>query len=253
MGLLFANLSATFLTGDIGRFVARRRVKPAEQMIMLEQPWRLLGQRDEDLLRDILREMGVTPDASQCRGVNTVEMTSDEFTESSLGARLRVRAQQGGIWGIRQHGSRYGHRHCPNRTSISTDRSNQNRPRSVHADLLPKNLTPLLQPQTKHLNSVSIVKRTCPSCGKSLLSGFSPLCNYCGAKLPSEALFDQEQKAAIVTEELRAKLTLAEAEATNARQTAARRTALSVPGGAVTKAIVIGAAAATDLLRGKSR
>jgi hypothetical protein len=89
-----------------------------------------------------------------------------------------------------------------------------------------------------HLSTVAIVKRTCPSCGKSLLSGFSPLCNFCGAKVPAEALFTPEQKAAIEIEELRAKRALAEAEATNAKKTTARRVAMSFPTGAMMISLV---------------
>ena len=57
------------------------------------------------------------------------------------------------------------------------------------------------------------MKYKCPSCGKPLLSRVSPLCSYCGARLPTELLFTKEEKARIEADELKTRNALDAAEA----------------------------------------
>jgi len=53
---------------------------------------------------------------------------------------------------------------------------------------------------------------TCPSCGKPLVSRFSPLCSYCGARLPAELLFTKRERARIEADESKARKALEAAE-----------------------------------------
>lgn len=41
----------------------------------------------------------------------------------------------------------------------------------------------------------------CPACKKPLLSRHSPLCSFCGVKLPAELLFTPEEKKRIEADE----------------------------------------------------
>lgn len=54
---------------------------------------------------------------------------------------------------------------------------------------------------------------SCPACHKPLVSGFSPLCNYCGAAIPASLRFTAAEKHAIEAEEQKAKQLLEEREA----------------------------------------
>jgi len=84
------------------------------------------------------------------------------------------------------------------------------------------------------------MKHVCPSCGKPLISGYSPLCNHCGAKISADLLFTEEKKTVIDADELRAKQALEAAEEERKRQTAATRRKLGRPGGdAVTATLSI--------------
>ena len=86
------------------------------------------------------------------------------------------------------------------------------------------------------------MKNMCPSCQKPLLSGLSPLCGYCGAKLPAEVLFSPAQKAAVEAEELATKRALEESEKENAHSRTVQRLKISgVGGGVVAAAKVVGA------------
>jgi uncharacterized protein YhaN len=49
------------------------------------------------------------------------------------------------------------------------------------------------------------MNHVCPSCRKPLVSGISPLCNFCGVKIPSELLFTAEERKKIEADERRAK------------------------------------------------
>jgi hypothetical protein len=62
------------------------------------------------------------------------------------------------------------------------------------------------------------IKYECPSCGKPLISRLSPLCSYCGARLPSELLFSEEEKERIEADDLRARKALEEADAERKRK-----------------------------------
>jgi uncharacterized Zn finger protein (UPF0148 family) len=57
------------------------------------------------------------------------------------------------------------------------------------------------------------MKYKCPACGKPLVSRVSPLCSYCGARLPAEMLFTKEEKERIEADDLRARKALEEADA----------------------------------------
>ena len=57
------------------------------------------------------------------------------------------------------------------------------------------------------------MKYECPSCGKPLVSRLSPLCSYCGARLPAELLFSKEEKERIEADELRARKAIEEEDA----------------------------------------
>jgi len=65
------------------------------------------------------------------------------------------------------------------------------------------------------------MSRVCPSCQKPLLSGFSPLCNLCGARLPPELRFTEEEKKRIEAEELKVRLQLEEMETERKKKAAA--------------------------------
>jgi hypothetical protein len=84
------------------------------------------------------------------------------------------------------------------------------------------------------------------------VSGFSPLCNFCGVKLPAEALFTKEQKAAIEADELRAKQALAAEEELNQQKAALRHRRLTMPQSKGVAAAVNAAIALNDVRRKKS-
>jgi len=77
------------------------------------------------------------------------------------------------------------------------------------------------------------MKRICPSCQRPLLSGFSPLCAHCGAKVPVELLFSREEKVAIEADEARARDALAAVEKDQEQKRAIRRRKLCGRSGAV--------------------
>ena len=57
----------------------------------------LLREVNEDFLRDVLGQMGVTADAPQSDGINERDVTPDEFGEGSLRVIFDVGAEQVGV------------------------------------------------------------------------------------------------------------------------------------------------------------
>ena len=63
----------------------------------------------------------------------------------------------------------------------------------------------------------------CPACKKPLLSRHSPLCSFCGAKVPAQLLFTPAEKKAIEAQERQAARELTQREAERLRRARERR------------------------------
>ena len=96
-GLQFALFSATFAADDVGRRVPRCGVEPTRDRRVPRHRLGFHRERREDLLRDILGEMHISAQASQCRRVNSVEMPAHNLRKRVLGAVGRVAAKEGDV------------------------------------------------------------------------------------------------------------------------------------------------------------
>jgi hypothetical protein len=96
------------------------------------------------------------------------------------------------------------------------------------------------------------VNQICPSCQRPLLSGLSPLCSHCGAKVPAELLFSREEKTKIEAEEARAKNALAVVEKDYEQKRAIYRRKLNGRGGTGVAVVMLASSVHDSLAKKKA-